>query len=70
MDVDDLKRRAAREAATHARSGMVIGLGHGSTAAHAVEKIGELLATGTIAGVFAVPCSEAVATTRRDSGFP
>ena len=70
MDVDDLKRRAAREAATHTRSGMVIGLGHGSTAAHAVEKIGELLATGTIAGVFAVPCSEAVADHATRLGIP
>lgn len=60
MSTDDLKRRAAYEAVTHVRSGMVLGLGHGSTAAHAVERVAQLLAEGKLAGITAIPCSEVV----------
>lgn len=39
-----LKLQAAEHALTHIESGMVVGLGHGSTAILAVRRLAELLA--------------------------
>ncbi|KAG6526403.1 hypothetical protein ZIOFF_016387 [Zingiber officinale] len=44
---DDLKRIAALRAVELVRSGMVLGLGTGSTAAHALDRIGDLLQAAT-----------------------
>jgi ribose 5-phosphate isomerase A len=51
-----LKRQAAERAATLVRSGMTIGLGTGSTAAHFVDCIGEKAREGL--NVICVPTSE------------
>lgn len=42
----DLKRMAAEEAVKYVRDGMVLGLGTGSTAYHAVNAVGELVRRG------------------------
>eukprot|EP00611_Tribonema_gayanum_P021580 TRINITY_DN417_c0_g1_i2.p1 TRINITY_DN417_c0_g1~~TRINITY_DN417_c0_g1_i2.p1 ORF type:complete len:287 (-),score=68.96 TRINITY_DN417_c0_g1_i2:819-1679(-) len=42
----------------YVRSGMVIGLGTGSTAYFAVERVGQLLANGKLKDIVAVPTSE------------
>ena len=42
----------------HVKSGMVVGLGTGSTAFFAVERLGQRLRSGELAGVVAVPTSE------------
>ncbi len=39
--VEELKRKAAYEATKHVRDGFVVGLGSGSTAAYAIESLGE-----------------------------
>jgi len=41
--LEDAKKRAAAEAVKHVKSGQVIGLGSGSTAAYAITEIGKLI---------------------------
>jgi len=54
------KRAAAERAAEWLRSGMVVGLGAGSTALFAVQRLAALLASGELSDILAVPCSRAV----------
>jgi ribose 5-phosphate isomerase A len=65
-------KRAAAEAAVAAevRSGMVVGLGTGSTAGPAVEAIGRRLASGELRDVRGVPTSSAAAAVARRAGVP
>ena len=44
--MEELKRIAAHRAAEYVRDGMVVGLGTGSTARYAVEKLGEMVKEG------------------------
>ena len=53
---DDLKKQAALAALDEIRSGMVVGLGTGSTAAHFIRGLGEKIRSGT--KVVAIPTSE------------
>lgn len=54
---DDLKKIAAYKAVEHVQSGMVIGLGTGSTAKHAVDRIAHLLHTGKLKDIIGIPTS-------------
>lgn len=54
---DELKRQAGWKAAEYVESGMKLGLGTGSTAAFAVERIGQLLKEGTLKDIVGVPTS-------------
>jgi len=56
-DRNALKRLAAWRAVEEIRSGMTLGLGHGSTAAHALQRIGQLLDRGALERIQGVPCS-------------
>jgi ribose 5-phosphate isomerase A len=56
---DDAKRRAAASAVDRIESGMVVGLGSGSTAALAVEEIGRRLAAGALRDIVGIPTSAA-----------
>ena len=64
-DTSFYKQQAAEFAVRFIQSGMVVGLGHGSTALHAIRKIAELINTGGLKDIFAVPCSKQV---ERDAG--
>ena len=55
--VVELKRAAAEAAARRIQSGMVVGLGTGSTAIHAVAFIGQLLRSGELRDIRGVPTS-------------
>ncbi|RDI94530.1 ribose-5-phosphate isomerase RpiA [Meiothermus sp. QL-1] len=68
--LDDFKRRAALEAVRQVESGMVVGLGTGSTAAHVVRELGRRLRQGELRGVVAVPTSEATARLAQQEGIP
>ena len=60
MDQQELKRMCGYRAVDdYVKSGMVIGLGTGSTAYFAVQRVGEKLKAGELAGIVAVPTSEA-----------
>ncbi|KAK3011787.1 hypothetical protein RJ639_011775 [Escallonia herrerae] len=55
---DDLKKLAADKAVEYVKSGMVLGLGTGSTAAFVVAKLGALLKSGELTNIVGVPTSK------------
>ena len=55
---DEFKKQAAHRAVEFITSGMVIGLGTGSTAQFAVERIGELLRGGALKNITGIPSSD------------
>jgi ribose 5-phosphate isomerase A len=57
LDAEALKRRAAEAAFTHVHSGMVLGLGTGSTVAHLLDLLGAALASGELRDIVGVPTS-------------
>jgi ribose 5-phosphate isomerase A len=57
MDITQFKRQAGRYAVDFVESGMVVGLGHGSTAIFALRRIAELLRAGQLQDIQGVPCS-------------
>ncbi len=65
-----LKQKAGIAAADFVESGMVVGLGTGSTAIWAVRRLAELLDTGQRTGVVAVPTSLATAREARKLQIP
>lgn len=67
MNVDDCKRAAAHYAASLVKSGMVVGLGTGSTAAFMIERLGERVAEGL--DILAIPTSEESAALARAAGI-
>jgi ribose 5-phosphate isomerase A len=48
LSQDELKQQAAWKAVEYVNSGMVLGLGTGSTAAFAVDRIADLLDSGEL----------------------
>lgn len=68
--IETLKVMAAAAAVELVQPGMVIGLGFGSTAAHATRLIGERLASGVLRDIVGVPCAEGTAVLARDLGIP
>ena len=54
-----LKRQAAIHAVTFVESGMVVGLGHGSTAILAVQQLAAMLSRRQLSDVQGIPCSQA-----------
>merc|ERR1712176_1601571 len=56
---DELKKQVGYKAVDdYVKSGMVVGLGTGSTAYFAVERVGELLKSGELKDIVAIPTSE------------
>lgn len=70
MSLDDLKRQAAEKAVESVESGMVLGLGSGSTAVHAVRAVGQRLQDGRLQNVVGIPTSDAVRTEAENCGLP
>jgi ribose 5-phosphate isomerase A len=64
------KQMAAEHGAGLVESGMVLGLGSGSTATLAVQAIGRRLREGSLRNVMGVPSSSAIAAVARESGVP
>jgi ribose 5-phosphate isomerase A len=69
-DVSTLKERAALRAVEWVMSGMIVGLGHGSTAAFAVERIAEQIRSGSLKNVRGIPCSREVRRLAKKAGIP
>jgi ribose 5-phosphate isomerase A len=70
MDIEDLKKEAGEKAVEHVKSGMVLGLGTGSTTNHAIIKIGELWQAGELTDIVGIPTSERTATLARKYNIP
>ncbi len=60
MDSDPYKKMAAERAVESIESGMIVGLGTGSTALLAVRRIGELIHAGELKDILGVPTSAAI----------
>lgn len=69
-DVDTLKRQAAARALDFVESGMVLGLGTGSTVAHFLELLGQKLESGALKHVRGVPSSIRTGREARTAGIP
>lgn len=69
-DIARLKQQAAERAVEFVESGMVVGLGHGSTAVFAVRRIAQLLHDGQLQDILGVPCSRQVEEEARQVGVP
>ncbi|XP_047342243.1 probable ribose-5-phosphate isomerase 2 [Impatiens glandulifera] len=67
---DDLKKIAAHKAVEFVKSGMVLGLGTGSTAKHAVNRIGELLRQGKLQDIIGIPTSKVTHEQALSLGIP
>ncbi len=70
MNVQTLKQQAGENAAQLVESGMVIGLGTGSTAIFATRRIAQLLHSGELCDIIAIPTSLATEADARELGIP
>ena len=70
VDITPLKQKAAERAAEFVESGMVVGLGHGSTAIFAVRRIAQLLCEDQLQDILSVPCSRQVEGEAQRLGIP
>ena len=68
--ITELKRQAGYQAVQYVRSGMIVGLGHGSTAIHAIRRIAQLLHEGHLQDILAIPCSRQVESDACELGVP
>jgi ribose 5-phosphate isomerase A len=70
MATPNFKQQAAEYAVESVESGMVVGLGHGSTAIWAVRRIAQLIQNGSLQNILGVPCSTVIETEARELGIP
>ena len=70
MDTTELKRKAGERAVDFVTSGMVLGLGHGSTTIFALRRIAALLETGELQDILGIPTSSQVERDARELGIP
>ena len=68
--VEIQKKQAAEKAVERVQSGMVLGLGTGSTTRYAIIKIGELWQAGVLTDIVGVPTGEGTAALAREYGIP
>jgi ribose 5-phosphate isomerase A len=65
-----LKQQAADEVLRYIRSGMIVGLGAGSTAILAVRGLAQKLSRGELTDIQGVPCSRVIEAEARRLGIP
>ena len=70
MDVQTLKQQAAEYAAAFVQSGMIIGLGTGSTAIFATRRIAQRISRGELTGILAIPTSLATEAAAIELAIP
>ena len=68
--LETLKRAAAEKAVEQVKSGMVVGLGTGSTTKYAIIKIGELWQAGQLTDIVGIPTSESTTALAGKYGLP
>lgn len=68
--VVSFKQAAAERAVDFVTSGMIVGLGVGSTAIYAVRRLAALLESGTLTDILGIPCANAVEQEARRLGIP
>ena len=70
MNVATLKALAGQTAAAFVQSGMVVGLGSGSTAIHATREIARRLGSGELRDIVGIPTSRATEAAAIELGIP
>lgn len=70
VDVAKLKEQAAVFGVSLIESGMIVGLGHGSTALYAVREIARKLQSGELTDILGIPCSREIEAEARALGIP
>lgn len=69
-DTATYKKQAAERAVEFVKSGMIVGLGAGTTSLYAVQRIGDLLRSGELSDIVGVPTSEDTAAEARRFRIP
>ena len=69
-DINKLKQLAAAAAVDAVQSGMIVGLGSGSTATFMIQEIGERLRDGRLRDIVGLPTSEKTAQQARSLAIP
>ncbi|MGD8778852.1 MAG: ribose-5-phosphate isomerase RpiA [Ignavibacteria bacterium] len=70
MNTDLLKKAAAEKAVEYIKDGMIVGLGTGSTAYHAIVKIAELMKTNSLRNILCIPSSNSTEEMAKGFGIP
>ncbi|HEX9372053.1 MAG TPA: ribose-5-phosphate isomerase RpiA [Roseiflexaceae bacterium] len=70
IETEHYKRQVAEHALQYVRSGMVLGLGSGSTSKLMVDALGAWLREGRLHDIVGVPTSEVIAAQARQLGIP
>ncbi len=70
LNIQSLKQQAAEYAANFVESGMIIGLGTGSTAIFATRRIADRIHVGELRDIIAIPTSLATEAEARALGIP
>jgi ribose 5-phosphate isomerase A len=70
MDATLLKQQAAEKAVEFVESGMIVGLGHGTTAIWATRKIAQLIKTKQLTNILAIPVSAQTEGEAQQLGIP
>ena len=70
MNTSTLKKQAGEYAADFVESGMVVGLGSGSTAIFATRRIAQRIHSGALADIIAIPTSLATEEAAIELGIP
>lgn len=65
-----MKQEVGKAAASKVKSGMILGLGTGSTTAYAIEYIGDRLKSGEIENILGIPTSFQAEVLARQYGIP
>ena len=68
-DRDELKKEASERAVDFVESGMVVGLGTGTTTVFAIRRLGELVQAGRLQNVIGIPTSNASDALAREVGI-
>ncbi len=68
--IKKLKQKAGERAVDFIESGMVVGLGHGTTAIFALRRIARRLEDGQLENILGVPCSRQVKHDAQELGIP
>jgi ribose 5-phosphate isomerase A len=69
-DLTKFKQEAAEKAVEFIQSGMVVGLGEGSTAIFAIRKLGQKIQEGALKDILGIPCSKKVEMEAQKAGIP
>ncbi len=70
MPDSSFKLEAALQGLAFVQSGMIVGLGAGSTAVLAVRALGEKLAQGALQDIRGIPCSRVIEAEAKSAGIP